>query len=310
MEELITIGIPVYNMEKSIKSCIESCLRQTYSNFEILCVDDGSTDNSADKIKEINDPRIRLFQREKNGGVCAAMNSILEQAKGIYLAILDADDTMMPTRLEEQYKAIKKGEKKYPERMSASFCGSQVVETNLVKNRTRTYQIMPKHLFRGKFGGGTGHSMYKVADIKKLGGFDIRFSRSSDSALCLDFLAENGFYAFVNKPLITYNFLWDESKETTSLLDTDAFTSKLVEKYNTYNPLKLCKYNRAVLDFLFDRKISYKGRILYKSKKADGSFIQDYLSLCQKRKALLPGLYLHACWRFFKAVRRNLRKYK
>ena len=167
--ELITIGIPVYNMEKSILMAINSCLKQSYKNLEILIVDDGSSDNSIKVIKQnISDSRVRIYQRQQNGGVCAAMQDLVVQAKGEYICFLDADDTMMSTRVEKQYRAIKSAEKKYPSRMIASFCGSEVNDITAGEK----YRIDPNDLWnisaKHSFGGGTGHSMYRVADLKKL----------------------------------------------------------------------------------------------------------------------------------------------
>lgn len=194
--ELITIGIPVYNMEKSILIAIDSCLKQSYKNLEILIVDDGSSDNSIKMIRQnISDSRVRIYQRQQNGGVCAAMQDLVEQAKGEYICFLDADDTMMSTRVEKQYMAIKSAEKRYPSRMIASFCGSEVNDITAGKK----YRIDPNDLWNANakhsFGGGTGHSMYRVADLMKLGNFDSRFSRSADSAMCILFLMNGGFYA-------------------------------------------------------------------------------------------------------------------
>ena len=205
--ELITIGIPVYNMEKSILIAIESCLKQSYKNLEILIVDDGSSDNSIKMIRQnISDSRVRIYQRQQNGGVCAAMQDLVEQAKGEYICFLDADDTMMSTRVEKQYMAIKSAEKRYPSRMIASFCGSEVNDITAGKK----YRIDPNDLWNANakhsFSGGTGHSMYRVADLMKLGNFDSRFSRSADSAMCILFLMNGGFYAMVPEPLIIYNF--------------------------------------------------------------------------------------------------------
>lgn len=234
--ELVTIGIPVYNMENSIISAVTSCLNQTYSNIEVLIVDDGSTDNTVSIIKEnISDARIRIYTRKHNGGVCAAMRNIVEQAKGKYVCFLDADDTMMPSRVEKQYTAIKSAECRYPSRMVASFCGSLVNDIT----KKAHYCIDPYDLWNQEakhpFGGGTGHSMYMVEDIKKFGNFDSRFSRSADSAMCLMFLMNGGFFAMVSEPLITYNFYWDKNKEDTARLENDIF-KELRKEIKAENP--------------------------------------------------------------------------
>ncbi|MBD5391363.1 glycosyltransferase family 2 protein [bacterium] len=233
--ELITIGIPVYNMSKSILDAINSALQQTYDNIEVLIVDDGSTDDSVSVIrKNIRDKRLRIIEREKNGGVCAAMRDLVDNAHGEYICFLDADDTMMPTRVEKQYKAIKEAEQRYPNRMIASFCGSIV---NDITNE-KTYEINPRDLFKKYFGGGTGHSMYRVADLQKLGNFDMRFSRSADAMMCVAFLMNNGFYAMVEEPLLRYNFVWDEGKQNVANSDGTVFNDVIKEIY-AENPRNL-----------------------------------------------------------------------
>jgi len=218
--ELITIGIPVYNMESSVVAAITSALNQTYKNLEVLIVNDGSTDNSMRVIqKNIHDPRLRIHNRKQNGGVCAAMRDLVDMARGTYICFLDADDTMMPTRVEKQFNAIQSAIIQHPDRMVASFCGSNV--NDIAKHKT--FKINPYDLFAGSFGGGTGHSMYRVSDLKKLGNFDTRFSRSADAAMCVNFLTHNGFYAMVSEPLITYNFVWDKSKKNVATQEASVF---------------------------------------------------------------------------------------
>lgn len=99
MNPKVTIYIPVYNAEKYIKRTIESCLNQTYSDFELLIVDDGSTDNGVEIIKSFNDSRIRLICCEINQGTSKASDIAIENAKGEYVARFDSDDIMRPERL-------------------------------------------------------------------------------------------------------------------------------------------------------------------------------------------------------------------
>lgn len=96
---MISVVIPLYNKEKSIKSTIESVLAQTYVNYEIIVVDDGSTDNSVNVVNEILDSRIRLIKKV-NGGVSSARNEGILAAKGEYIAFLDGDDLWHPLYLE------------------------------------------------------------------------------------------------------------------------------------------------------------------------------------------------------------------
>ena len=101
---LISIIIPCYNCEKSIEKAINSVLNQTYSNFEILCVDDCSIDDTNMIIRKFaeKDDRIKLFKFKTNMGAASARNYGLKKAKGRYIAYLDSDDVWENEKLEKQ----------------------------------------------------------------------------------------------------------------------------------------------------------------------------------------------------------------
>ncbi len=98
----VTVFIPVYNREQYVGEAIESILAQTFSDFEILVVDDGSTDTSVEKIHSYTDPRIRLISNKENLGIPKTRNKGVELARGQYMAMLDSDDKAHPERLEKQ----------------------------------------------------------------------------------------------------------------------------------------------------------------------------------------------------------------
>lgn len=103
----ISVIVPVYNVEKELPRCIESLLTQTYSNFELLLINDGSSDGSPEIMERYaeKDPRIRTLHK-KNGGVSSARNRGLEQAKGEYVCFVDADDVVASCYLEWLCRAI------------------------------------------------------------------------------------------------------------------------------------------------------------------------------------------------------------
>lgn len=92
---MISVIIPLYNKEHYIESTIQSVLQQTFNDFEIIIIDDGSTDNSAQKTRAFNDSRIRYYYQE-NQGVSSARNYGIKVSKGEFIAFLDADDTWEP----------------------------------------------------------------------------------------------------------------------------------------------------------------------------------------------------------------------
>jgi len=97
---LVTVLMAAYNTEKYISLAVQSILNQTYPNFELLIIDDCSTDNTLDEIKKFEDSRIRLLQNEHNEGVVMTRNRALEEAKGAFIAIMDSDDIAVQDRLE------------------------------------------------------------------------------------------------------------------------------------------------------------------------------------------------------------------
>lgn len=98
----ISVCVPVYNAAPFIAETVKAVLRQDMSDFELLLVDDASTDDSVAIIKQFDDNRIRLFQHEHNQGISASRNFLLRQARGEYIAVLDNDDICLPNRLRIQ----------------------------------------------------------------------------------------------------------------------------------------------------------------------------------------------------------------
>lgn len=98
----VTILLPAYNAATFIGDTIKSCLHQTYSNFELLIIDDGSKDDTVNIIKSFTDQRIRLIQHHTNKGLIVTLNEGIQLATFEYIARLDADDLMLPDRLAMQ----------------------------------------------------------------------------------------------------------------------------------------------------------------------------------------------------------------
>jgi glycosyltransferase involved in cell wall biosynthesis len=99
---LVSVNMPVYNGAAFIGEAIRSILQQTYRNFELIVVNDGSTDATGHVIGEFKDQRIKLINRTENKGLAYSRNEALEHSTGKYVAILDSDDVALPDRLAEQ----------------------------------------------------------------------------------------------------------------------------------------------------------------------------------------------------------------
>lgn len=129
-----SVIVPVYNVEKYIEECLDSILKQDYDNYEILLIDDGSTDNSGNicEIYAAKNEKIKVFHK-KNGGLSSARNIGIEKATGDYLVFVDSDDYIAPWSLSEFYKVLKKGK-------------FDVLETRLTEVRGKEKKDLDEHL--------------------------------------------------------------------------------------------------------------------------------------------------------------------
>jgi len=152
---LFSVVIPLYNKGPHIKRAIDSVLTQKIQDFEIVIVDDGSTDNSAEIVKNFADTRIRLIQQE-NFGVSAARNKGIKEAKADLIALLDADDEWTPSFLETILRLIEK----YPE---AGAYATALDKSRNGKIEPSNYKEIPPAPWEGKIpnyflAGATGDS--------------------------------------------------------------------------------------------------------------------------------------------------------
>lgn len=214
-QPLISVIIPTYNRTQQTIAAIESVLAQTYPNFEIIIVDDGSTDDSGEVIQRFIRQRTNghhqiLFFHQANQGASIARNTGIAKARGEYIAFLDSDDTWLPEKLEWQMRALEQ---------LKNECGACVTDARLV-NRSgmdisssfrahgKNYQDtigIDRDAVRSiakSFCGVWLSTMLARADlIKRIGGFspDISFVEDRDIHFRLALVTS---IAYVNKPLI------------------------------------------------------------------------------------------------------------
>lgn len=116
---MISVVMPVYNCEKYIQEAVDSILKQTYTNFELLIIDNASTDKTIELVQKYDDDRIRILNNEKNMGLLYSLQRGVEEAKGELIARLDGDDTCLSTRFEKQIKYLR-------ENPDVWLCGTKV----------------------------------------------------------------------------------------------------------------------------------------------------------------------------------------
>ena len=136
----ISIIIPVYNVEKYIAECLESVINQTYSNLEIICIDDCGSDNSMKIVQEYadKDNRIKIIRHEENSGLAPARNTGLNNADGDYILFLDSDDYLMPDIIQKMYDKIKSTDLDFVNSSSKAFADNPN-DKALVKKSEKAY---------------------------------------------------------------------------------------------------------------------------------------------------------------------------
>lgn len=182
----ISVIIPLYNKEKIVERSVKSVLNQSFQDFELIIVNDGSTDNSVEVVKSINNPRIILIEQE-NGGPSKARNIGVKRAKGEWILFLDADDELLPGSLEHLYDMAQS----YPE--FDVIDGAYIVrkgedellfprKDSAIKNNYRSFfyrEILPS----------TGHTLFRKIVLMQ-NPYNIALRRYEDVELIMRMLKE------------------------------------------------------------------------------------------------------------------------
>jgi O86/O127-antigen biosynthesis beta-1,3-galactosyltransferase len=206
MNPLVSFLVPAYNEEKYIKKCIDSMLAQTEKNFEIVIIDDGSTDSTYKIITSFNDSRVRVF-KQKNKGRVVARNKALQLSRGKYIALQDADDWSEPERLKKQLE-IAENCTQYPIVGSAIFFYKGNSNTAKIKRFAERdleiRKIMNRKIFRQACHPPTMLALRNI--IVKIGGWRSKFKIAGEDGDLIGRVFEdrNNFFYNVPDPLYHY----------------------------------------------------------------------------------------------------------
>jgi len=200
----VSVILPTYNRAHLVGRAIQSVLNQTYRDFELIVVDDGSADETEEVVKGFNDPRIRYIRHEINKGSAAARNTGIRAARGEYLAFQDSDDEWLPKKLDLQMNIFSKTPKDVG-----------IVYTDMwrIQDGIRTYWHSPSNMpvdgliykkaLNNVFGIGVGTALIKRVCINETGVFDESLPRLIDFEF---FIRLSKYYHFlhIKKPLVKY----------------------------------------------------------------------------------------------------------
>ena len=279
---LVSVCIPMYNAENYIEDTINSLIKQTYKNIEIIIIDDGSSDKSIDIVNSFEDTRIKLFKNKKNEGLPYTRNRSIDLAIGKYIALIDADDIAESNRIFSQVRFMENN-KEYGVVYSyirpfgninllSKFRIKKLFNKNLVDK-----EIKSKLFFYNVICNPSSMIRKSVLNEKKIR-YREEYTNSQDYGFWIDLINETKFYV-IKKKLLKYRFGHENvSKKSAS------------KKYDIH-----CKLSKQLLEKLDSEEFtSYDYKILaiiyLKQKSLFEKNIEDIdLFLCKLRNIVLKS---------------------
>lgn len=252
-----SIVIPLYNKEKSITRAIESVISQTSENFELIIINDGSTDDSLIQASSYNDPRIKIIS-QANQGVSSARNLGIKNAKHLWIAFLDADDMWLPEHLTELEKIIKK----IPD---AGMVATQSFETKKTfpenNKKNNTIKEIDYFLLASKKIGIINSSCVCIRKdiLDKIGGFSVEYKLGEDLELWAKVALE--YKTAISKKITSIYFRDHGGVMLTSM--SKQKTKEISKKINISDISPSCSFLIKMMDNQLIRKEKLPSVILY-----------------------------------------------
>jgi glycosyltransferase involved in cell wall biosynthesis len=274
MASTVSVVIPTYNREKVISTALESVLAQTYTDYEIIVLDDGSTDNTRDLIRSYADRQVRYFYQD-NKGIAGARNAGIRACSGAYIAFLDSDDYWLPGKLEQQMALFGRHPEYGP---VASCCASVRYDGSFrATNRSGTSGRVLRELFKKNY-IRTSAAVVTRQCLDTVGLFDESLKECEEYDLWLRIAAEYPI-GFINEPLAVY--VDNPAGVSTDSLIGRLYRLQVLEKDYLQQHIPRRLYRRRIAD-----TCHYIGRhYLSRGQSAEG---RAYLRRAQK----LAPLYI------------------
>ncbi len=221
----ISVVIPVYNGEKTIQKTIESVLNQTFKDWELIIIDDGSQDSTVRIIREIEDSRIRLFSYD-NAGLASSRNRGIAHAQGEFISFLDADDLWTSDKLEMQFQALEK----HPEAAVAYSWTDYIDQSSQFLHSGRHITIngnIYQHLLVNNFLENGSNPLIRKQALNQVGGFDSSINSVADWDMWLRLAAR---YQFVAVPLPQILYRVSTDSMSSQIKNQERECLKVIEK--------------------------------------------------------------------------------
>jgi glycosyltransferase involved in cell wall biosynthesis len=277
----VSVIIPTHNRAHFLPGAILSVLNQTFQDFEIIVVDDASSDNTSEIVAAFNDERIRFFRHDTNKGGSAARNTGILNSKCDYIAFLDDDDEWLPEKLAKQMDILLAS----PPEVGCVYTGyvmvdrtsGRVIDQRLPTKRGNLYKDL---LMTNCVAGGTSSALLRKNCLQKVGLFDENLPRSQDFDLWLR-MAKVFLFEYVPEPLFKYYI--HENRISTNLDAQSRGLEIVVKKYRDL-PLSKTGYSKEYMSlgvmFCLAGNAKEGRKALVKSIKMAPFRIKPYSYLC------------------------------
>ena len=203
----VSVIIPTYNRAHLLGRAIQSVLNQTYQGFELIVVDDGSSDNTGEVVATFADPRIHYLRHVKNRGAAAARNTAIKTARGEHIAFLDSDDEWLPEKLEKQMKVFGS----VSSRVGVVYTDMWTIGPDGARKYWHSSRVMPEdgiiydHLIAGRLADISMSSVVIRREcFAKVGMFDEEFPRLIDRDLFIR-LSKHFYFYHIGEALVNYH---------------------------------------------------------------------------------------------------------
>jgi glycosyltransferase involved in cell wall biosynthesis len=265
----ISVIVPAYNAARTIMKTIESVQQQTFPDFELIVINDGSTDRTLELLRTVKDPRIKIFSYE-NGGVSVARNRGIAHATGDFLAFIDTDDLWTSDKLELQLAALKQRPEAGVAYSWTSFMDDQGGAFHGAKSVFYEGNVYAKLLI-GNFLDSGSNPLIRRQAIESVGVFDPKLTHGEDWELYLR-LAARWPFVVVPLPQIFYRQTSGSAMSKIEVMERDALS--IIEKAFRAAPLELQPLKNQSLAKLYQflaqlylRRMSDASRVKQASQK-------------------------------------------
>lgn len=300
MEPLISVVIPVYNVEKYLKRCLNSVLNQTYKNLEIIVVNDGSQDGSANIIDEYSKKYSNIIPiHQKNGGLSMARNAGIKICKGKYITFIDSDDYVDKTMISRMYKVLEEEKVNLVQCdfklvYDGNFCNEKKITKPIVLNRQDMFDTRKTKI--------TAWGKLYLTEIVR----NILFKENminEDEFFTYKALYESNKIALIQEPLYCYyqspNSITRNSNHYIKLDFMKAYDER-IKYFNDKYEKKLCEISKkeycirlmlAYIKTINNSEINNDEQIFFNSFKKNYEQIKDFNYLDKKEIIILKFFY-------------------